>query len=163
MGWLDRLSRRRFVSLGLLALLHPRVVLAQQTDDPARKTVRTLCDHFIPAHGASPGALAVGVDVELLEGYRRSRARRLVLELVVRELEKRDFLASDRAQQEALLRRFLQGDVDSPAAPYLRQMLDLVVQRYYTRPAAWKALDYHAPQPGGYPDYATCRVADGET
>jgi hypothetical protein len=162
-GLMGRWSRRHFLALLVTAVLRPRALFAQprtSLDEGTHKIVGTVCDRFLPAQGSNPGARALGIDRELVQRFGQSRRGRLTLELIARELRAKDFPGMSPAQQEALLRDYLGGRIDSPAAPSFSPLRDLVVQLYYARPQAWKALDYRNPQPDGYPGYATCRAPD---
>lgn len=163
-GWLGRWSRRRFLALLVVGVLRPRVLLAEPRsalDERARKILGAVCDRFLPAHGSDPGALALGIDAEVAARFAQSRRARMTLELVTQELHAKGFLDLSHAQQEALLRDYLGGRIESPAARTFAPLLDLVVRLYYAKPQAWKTLDYRTPQPHGYPDYATCPAPHG--
>jgi hypothetical protein len=163
-GWLPRLrsTRRVFVAFLGALFLRPSLAFAQGRDSGLRapEVLRTLCDHFIPAFGKSPGALALGVDGKLLELFERAPQGRLAMQQLAAGLGGAAFLAMPRNLQKTRLRGAL---ASGPMSRQLNLMLSFCTQSYYSDPRAWVSLGYRTPQPSGYPDYAShCRTETRE-
>jgi len=131
-------------------------------EDRAERVVRTLCDHFLPGHDGVPGAVARGVDREIVTAFRETRRGRLRLLLFVEDLTRDDFLEVSAGEQRAIigeqLARASQGDPPR-RAEMIEAMYRDCVTRYYTNSGAWSAIRYRTPQPHGYPDYTECRAS----
>ena len=155
-GWfpLLRSTRRVFVAFVGALFLRPSLAFAQSRDNGLRapEVLRTLCDHFIPALGKSPGALALGIDGELLALFERAPQGRLAMQQLANGLGGAAFLAMPRELQKGRLRGAL---ASGPMSQQLNLILGFCTQSYYSNPKAWMSLGYRTPQPGGYPDYAS--------
>ena len=163
-GWLSRIrsTRRAFVAfVGSLFLtpLTPSFAFAQKPNTSLRapEVLRTLCDHFIPPVGVSPGALALGVDGKLLELFEQGPQGKLALQQLATGLGGSAFLAMPRELQQMRLRGAL---ASGPMSQQLNGILDFCTRSYYSNPGSWPSLGYRTPQPSGYPDYASrCQPA----
>lgn len=161
---LYRPSRRRFLLGFVLLLLRPRNLWAAIDSDAGEKTVRALCDRFVPKYGAHPGALALGVDAEVLAWFRAKKLRSVVLDSTVAELAREDFLALSNDAQDRLLAGYVDSKNGAATAEALRVLRNSVVVLYFSKRESWAPIAYRTPQPAGYPDYAECakgRAADG--
>jgi hypothetical protein len=119
--------------------------------------IAAVCDCILPAHGRSPGALALGIEAHVLEIFSASGDRGgNALDAIIAELDAKGFLLLDRTGRDEILERYLTGEVGTPASFYLRMVKEVIVERYYSNPEAWAALAYRQPQPLGYPDYDKC-------
>jgi hypothetical protein len=161
-GWRPRIrsTRRAFVAFVGALFLTPSLAFAQRTDTGLRadEVLRTLCDHFIPASGKNPGALALGVDSTLLELFAQAPQGSLALQQLASGLGGASFLELPSELQEARLRGALEA---GPMSGQLNLILAFCTQNYYANPSAWVPLGYRTPQPNGYPDYASrCRPAN---
>ena len=157
-----RLKRRTFVLgailLGVGVAPFGRIYL-RSLEDRAEQILRTLCDHFVPGHDDVPGAVALGVDRDLVDTFQATRRARLRLLLLTHDLEGIGFLASTPDEQRGLIRSQLKlaasGDT-SRRATMIDDIYSQCVQRYLTNPDAWPSIRYRTPQPHGYPDYTEC-------
>lgn len=127
--------------------------------------VRMLCDHIIPGHDDVPGAVALGIDGEILEISRKTRRGHLGLLALTHTLDGLDFFTLARREQQAIIKAQLAAAAAAAAELTSREQkaLDMIynecVRRYLTRPEAWTALAYRTPQPHGYPDYTECSAS----
>jgi hypothetical protein len=157
-----RLKRRTFVFaailLGVGVAPFGRIYL-RSLEDRAEQILRTLCDHFVPGHADVPGAVALGVDRDLVDSFRATRRARLRLLLLTHDLAGIGFLALSPEEQRGVIRSQLElaasGDT-SRQATMIDEAYRRCVERYLTNPDAWPAIRYRTPQPHGYPDYTDC-------
>lgn len=122
----------------------------------AELLVRVLCDRFIPEHDDAPGAVALGLDREIVEVFRAKRRSRLRLLLLTWDLSADGFLAMTDAEQVAFLRRELDAVANGGASrksATIDEVYAECTRRYLVNPSAWAAIGYRTPQPHGYPDY----------
>jgi hypothetical protein len=160
-----KLKRRTFVFgavlLGVGVAPLGRIYL-RSLEDRAGRILRTLCDHFVPGHDDVPGAVALGVDRDLVEKFHATRRARLQLLLLTHDLDSIGFLALPPDQQRGVIHSQLElaasGDT-SRRATMLDAMYRECVQRYLTNPDAWPSIRYRTPQPHGYPDYTECATS----
>jgi hypothetical protein len=155
-----RVTRRAFV-FGAILLGVGGAALGRRyyrsLEERAELLVRVLCDRFIPGHDDVPGAVALGLDREIVEAFRAKRRSRLRLLLLTWDLSADGFLAMTDAEQLA----FLRGELDaagkrgaSGKSATIDEVYAECTRRYLVHPSAWVAIDYRTPQPHGYPDYA---------
>ena len=151
------LKRRTFI-LGAIVIGTGGVVLGRALfaglSARCDLVVRTICDRIIPGHDDVPGALALGIDHEVRDVFRKRRRDTLGLLELTAALENLDFLAQAPAEQIAIVRARLEAADDVTITIYHE-----CTRRYLTRAEAWDALRYRTPQPHGYPDYAECGEA----
>ena len=162
-----RITRRRFVLgtllLGAGGVALGRVLMRTMTEEGAR-TVRALCDRFVPGHATAPSASSLGIDREIFELLCQRRRDALALVALAWSLEWRGFDGLAAGEQDALLSAELAAVAEAEAAkrppPRTSKIVESVyrecTRRYLTRPEAWGALAYRIPQPHGYPDYTEC-------
>jgi len=127
--------------------------------------VRTLCDRFVPGHDDVPGAVALGIDREILELLRATRWSLLGLLALTRALDGHGFFDLGEGEQRAIVRARLEAAAPEASAPVSRdaKTVDTIynecVRRYLTHPDVWTVLAYRTPQPHGYPDYTECSAS----
>jgi hypothetical protein len=159
-----RPSRRGFLT-GLagfaLLLLAPRRLWAEVDPVAAADTMRLLCDRMVPKFGDHPGAVALGVDAEVLAWFRAQALRRVVFESVVEELADRKFGELPGAAQDAMLAAYIDSENHARTAEALRVVRNAAVVLYFSKRESWKSIGYRTPQPDGYLDYARCANAEG--
>jgi len=153
---LYRPSRRRFLAGFAFLLLRPRALWAAVESDKAEATIRVLCDRFVPRYESHPGAVALGVDAEVLAWFRSRKIRSVVLDSTIAELAKDNFLELSIEAQDRLLAGSVDAQNRAATAEALRVIRNSTVVLYYSKRESWKAIGYRMPQPAGYPDYATC-------
>lgn len=113
-----------------------------------------VCDSLLPASGRHPGALALALEQRIIDewGAYNETHRHSLLDA----LRAVNFLELDGTGRAAVLREMIDRRDNREAVSVLRTVLHSLVRHYLAHPAAWAALDYHKPQPDGYPDYADC-------
>jgi hypothetical protein len=154
-------SRRGFLALAGFVLAHPGIALARSEDDaPSRqRVIRVVIDRLLPAHGAHPGARALGVDLEVLQLFQARRRGRLLLRAMHRALDGDAFLELSPAEQDARIAGLLADHATT--APFFRTLLHHATSAYFVKPESWTPFGYTTPQPRGYPDYGTGRCDAG--
>jgi len=158
---LYRPSRRSFLAGFLLLLLRPGKLLAAADPGAAETTIRVLCDRFIPKYGAHPGALALGVDSQVLAWFRARTMRSVVLDSTVAELAREDFLELSSDAQNRLLAGYVDPQNRAATAEALRVVRNSAVVLYFSQRESWGPIGYRTPQPQGFPDYAVCTPGKG--
>lgn len=157
---LYRPSRRRFLAGFALLLFRPRNLWAAVEDpDVSEKTIRALCDRFVPKYGAHPGAVALGIDSRVHAWFRARKLRSIVLDSTVAELERQNFRELPIDAQDRLLAGYIDSENREATAMALRVVSNATVVLYFSEREAWKPIGYRIPQPAGYPDYAECAKA----
>ena len=157
-----KITRRRFLFGSVVVAVGGGGIFVRYLrwlDGRSELLVRTLCHHFIPGHDDVPGAVALGVDRKIFDELRQVKRDRLRLLVLVRALERVDFLESSTVRQKAVI----QGQLVLAAqdgAPLHAEMLERIYRTcahlYFTDQQAWPAIRYRTPQPYGYPDYTQC-------
>ena len=127
----------------------------RRLDERCALVVRTISDRIIPGHGDVPGAVALGIDREILEVFRKTRRTTSICSCSPGARGHRFLHAGRRPSRKrssarTAAERRRQDDDDD---------LQECVRRYLTRTEAWAALGYRTPQPHGYPDYTQCGEA----
>jgi hypothetical protein len=154
-------SRREFLALAGFLLSHPGIAFAR-TEDGApsqQRVIRAVIDRLLPAHGPHPGALALGVDVEVLQLFESRRRGRLLLRAMHRALDGDAFLELGPVEQDARISGLLAED--SATYRFFRTLLHHATNAYFVKPESWGPFGYATPQPRGYPDYGTGRCDVG--
>jgi hypothetical protein len=154
-----RIKRREFLigvivlGIGSVPFFRSRLRGLETT---AANVLQRLCDLILPAHGSRPGAVALGIDREVLATIQESKQARLGLLLLTQSLGGAAFLAlpeeSARSQIHSLLARAKDDD-----PPQTARLLDSIyrdcAESYFTREESWSAIGYRIPQPHGYANY----------
>lgn len=156
-----RTSRRQFLSLLVFVLLHPRIVWATDADNALRTdraVVTALVGFFLPPYSAHPGGLALGIDARINGVLHRGGKSNKMLRMVSHNLGGSEFVAMGIKARAERIRSHLDG---SPISTPLRKFLYICTQEYFTDARSWGPLGYRTPQPLGYPDYASCKTANG--
>ena len=167
-----KLTRRAFLTLGALGAgvvaggtfswrwLRGRST--PQWDGEHISLLRAVVDALVPADQLSPGALALGIDRELIEASRDDDSlRRLLfrggakLQQAARRAGAASFPALPTASKVDLLRETEAAPRESPQRRLFDRLRQETLARYYARPESWDALCYQGPpQPLGFMDYA---------
>lgn len=147
--------------LGLLTLPRRLRIRLAPITDVERGTVSRIVDLLIPADD-TPGALALGIDREILAGIETRRwDARWVAEAVLwldtqaHDDSSDDFVSLDAPRQVALLARMETAPDGSAPARVFRMLRQAAMTSFYGRPESWPSLGFDGPpQPVGFPGYA---------
>jgi hypothetical protein len=124
-------------------------------------TLRAWLATLIP-EDETPGALTLGVDIELQQlAMRRPELNSLLrkgcrwLDQQAQTLAGSAFAATNDRQREAIAAVAADSEAGSLPQRFFVATHREALRRYYAHPASWEALHYHGPpQPLGFPDYA---------
>jgi len=154
-----KITRRAFV-FGAVLLGAAAAPLGRRyfrsLEERAEVLVRVLCERFIPGHDDVPGAVALGLDREIVAMFRAKRRDHFRLLLSSWELSAAGFFTMTALEQRAFLREELASALRGHAGGRARTVDEVYVEctrRYLVDPGAWAAIGYRTPQPHGYPDY----------
>lgn len=163
-----KINRRTFIIGSLLVGLGGAGLgsyVFRRLTEQSELVVRTLCDRFIPGHDDVPGAVALGIDREILGLLRATRRGLLGLLALTRSLDGRGFFELGPSEQRTIIQAQLEAAVSDTSDPPSREAktVDTIynecVRRYLTHPDIWTVLAYRTPQPHGYPDYTRCSAS----
>lgn len=146
---------------GLFTLPRRLRIRLMPITDVEREVVSRVVDLLIPADD-TPGALALGIDREILAGIetRRWDARWVAEAVLWLDAQAHDdggddFVSLDGPRQVALLERMEAAPEGSAPARVFRTLRLLAMTSYYGRPESWPSLGFDGPpQPVGFPGYA---------
>lgn len=151
-----------FSTGGVLALPRRLRIRLVAITDLERRAVSRIVDLLIPAD-ATPGALDLGIDREILAELEASRWNaRWVAEAMLWLDEQagaesaESFVALEAERQMALLQRMESAPERSAPARVFAMLRYAAMSAYYGRPEAWPSLGFDGPpQPAGFPGYAS--------
>ncbi|NNJ94252.1 MAG: gluconate 2-dehydrogenase subunit 3 family protein [Halobacteria archaeon] len=161
------LSRRRFLQITAVgAAAGPLGCAGTVSLDsgPMAGMLDAYIDTLLPADSA-PGALQLGVPVQIRDLLRRKRALvpvyRSGLEwLAAQAPQGRGFAELGLAERDALVTK-LSVQSDDMLARFFHKSLRHTMMFYYSNPQSWEAFGLDAPQPAGFMDYAQAPRAHG--
>lgn len=159
------MRRRKFIAVGIIgagAVAGGVVVRRLRTgrrvaplSAAERSALTGVVDLIAPTDEHGPGAVALGVDAQVLEEAANRAGVRRVLRRGLRWLDGTgtDFLSLPDAARIALLERCDELPARTPQGLFFQAVRRLTFEHYYARPETWEMLGYHGPpQPLGYPD-----------
>jgi len=125
-------------------------------------TLRAWLATLIP-DDETPGALALGVDEQLLRLAAGRPALQALLHEGCRWLDRQArarsggvFAAADERHREAIAGTAADSEAGSLPQLFFRATRTEAMRIYYAHPDSWAALHYHGPpQPNGFPRYAS--------
>ena len=156
---------RQLLLTPLLLTFRGRPVRAESTRGVAERkdfeaAIAALVDTLVP-DDETPGAIALGIDVEVLENIRAQEVYLEVAEEAIAWLDDQalnahgvPFAALDEVARVALLQRAERSPRRSAQRQLFDNLADEVLRRYYANPAAWLQLGFAGPpQPAGFMAY----------
>lgn len=167
-------SRRQLLLAGVSGLLAPwlgkahALTLSTAASNNPLASLPYYLESLLPAEGALPGGLEVGVPGALLEkAYTIPAYERLLqnggrwLEREARQSYRATFSALSEGQREKIVEKAERSPPGSlPRVFFQRTRVD-AFEIYYSHPQVWAALGFDGPpQPLGYPDFANPPEAD---